>query len=265
MCLRTLIRIGSALTLLVLSSASFAADSTPAYSFKSKVVEVSVGIDDTIRADAPLSANLLAEGKRWADKNRRAALEQKRTSPELFRSGNPWSFDRQYSTDAVVVDRYVSVSRRDYSYTGGAHPNSEVDTILWDRQTGKRISIRPFFNELADGGPTLKAMRDRIIAALKAEKKERGADDDPAMDWSKGIEPSLLKIGPVSLAPSTEAGKSAGLIFRYSPYAVGAYAEGSYDAFVAWEALSPFVSAQGAAIFGGNLPQSARKKDAGDD
>jgi len=251
-----------ALALLALSAASFAAEPAPAYSFKTRTVEITVGLDDLIKADASLSANLLAEGRRWADKNRREAEDEKRTSPELFRGGNPWSFDRQYKTDAVVAGRYVSISRWDYTYTGGAHPNSEVDTILWDRQTAKRISIRPFFNELTDGGPTLTAMRDKIIAALKAEKKERGVEDDPAMDWFKGIEPGLLKIGPVSLAPSTEAGKSSGLMFHYAPYAVGPYVEGSYDAFVPWNDLKPFVSAQGAAIFGGRRPESAKDDSA---
>ena len=33
-----------------------------------------------------------------------------------------------------------------------------------------------------------------------------------------------MKIGPVTLAPSTAAGKSSGLTFHYAPYAVGAYA-----------------------------------------
>ena len=35
-------------------------------------------------------------------------------------------------------------------------------------------------------------------------------------------------IGAVTLAPSTEAGRSSGLTFHYPPYAVGPYAEGEY-------------------------------------
>ena len=71
-----------------------------------------------------------------------------------------------------------------------------------------------------------------------------------------GIQPSLLKIGPISLAPSTEAGKSSGLTFHYSPYAVGAYAEGPYTVFVPWTAFRSHLSQQGAAIFGGQRPES---------
>ena len=103
---------------------------------------------------------------------------------------------RKYETRSVVDGRYVSIIRGDYEYTGGAHPNSSSNTILWDRSAGKRISIRPFFTETADNGPTLKAMRLGVIASLKAEKKARGAEglDEGAID---GIEAKLLKIGPI--------------------------------------------------------------------
>jgi hypothetical protein len=73
---------------------------------------------------------------------------------------------------------------------------------------------------------------------------------------ASGIKPSLLKIGPITLAPSTEPGKSAGLTFHYSPYAVGAYAEGPYTVFVPWTAFRSHLSAEGAAIFGGGRPES---------
>jgi hypothetical protein len=58
----------------------------------------------------------------------------------------------------------------------------------------------------------------------------------------------------VTLAPSTVAGKSSGLTFHFQPYAVGAYAEGSYVAFVAREALTPYLAPQSAALFGGARP-----------
>jgi hypothetical protein len=59
----------------------------------------------------------------------------------------------------------------------------------------------------------------------------------------------------VTLAPSTEAGKSSGLTFHYPPYAVGPYAEGQYIAFVPWESLKPY-SGEGSKIFIGARPKS---------
>jgi Deacetylase PdaC len=231
---------------------AFAADPTPDFSIKSKWVEASIFLDASIKAEPALAANCLAEGKAWVTKNRADADKERKQNPDLFR--NAWSFERKYETRSVVDGRYVSIIRADYEYTGGAHPNSASDTILWDKSANKRISIRPFFNETADNGPTMKAMRQGVIASLEAEKKKRGADGTDA-SAIEGIEARLLKIGPVALAPSTEEGKSSGLNFYYAPYAVGSYAEGEYVAFVPWETLKPYLTPEGVRIFGGARPK----------
>ena len=93
-------------------------------------------------------------------------------------------------------------------------PTVRLTRSCGTRSAGKRISIRPFFTETADNGPTLKAMRQGVIASLKTEKKQRGPEDSD-LSTIEAIEPKLLKIGPVSLAPSTVAGKSSGLTFHY--------------------------------------------------
>ena len=84
----------------------------------------------------------------------------------------------------------------------------------------------------------------------------RDASETATNEWFKGVEPSLLKIGAVTLAPSTEAGKSSGLTFHYPPYAVGPYAEGEYVAFVPWETLKPYLTPEAAHIFGGTRPKA---------
>jgi hypothetical protein len=226
-----------------------------------KYIDASVTLDAAIRADKSLSANLLAEGKRWMEKNRVEAAEEFKTAPELFRDGRAWTFERNYSQTSKVGGRYVSIVRMDYVYTGGAHPNTDIDTILWDADAKKQISVRPFFEETADNGPTLKALRAAALAAVKAEKKARDIYDAGSIDWYKGIEPTLLKVGAVSLAPSTVADKSAGLDFHYPPYAVGPYAEGSYTVFVPWEAFKAYLSPQGVAIFAGDKPPETKTDD----
>ncbi|WP_065756831.1 DUF3298 and DUF4163 domain-containing protein [Bradyrhizobium paxllaeri] len=233
-------------------SSAFAADPKPDFSIKTKWVEASVILDARIKAEPALAANCLAEGKAWATKNKADADKERKQDPDLFH--NAWSYERKYETRSVIDGRYISIIRADYEYTGGAHPNSTSDTILWDKSANKRISIRPFFTETADNGPTLKAMRLGVIASLAAEKKKRGADGTDA-SAIEGIEPKLLKIGPVALAPSTEPGKSSGLNFYYAPYAVGSYAEGEYVAFVPWETLKPYLTPEGARIFGGSRPK----------
>jgi Protein of unknown function (DUF3298) len=256
--LRT-IAIFSAVTAIGIAFPSLAADPKPDAAIKNKNIEARVFLDDKIKADAALAADCLADGKKWLDKNAADAAATRRQDPQFFENGG-WDFERKYSTRSVVADRYVSILRDDYMDTHGAHPNSDVNTILWDKAENKRISIRPFFTETADNGSTMKAMVKAVIASLRVEKKKRETSETATDEWFKGVEPSLLKIGAVTLAPSTEAGKSSGLTFHYPPYAVGPYAEGEYVAFVPWEALKPFLTAEGARIFAGARPKDDAKE-----
>lgn len=231
-----------------------AADPKPDATVKTRSIDARVFLDDKIKADSALATNCLVEGKTWLDKNAAEAAASRKADPQFFKDGG-WDFERKYTVRSVVADRYVSVLRDDYMDTHGAHPNSNVDTILWDKAENKRISIRPFFTETAANGPTMKAMVQGVIASLKAEKKKRDTSETATEEWFKGIEPNLLKIGAVTLAPSTETGKSSGLTFHYPPYAVGPYAEGEYVAFVPWETLKPYLTAEGTRIFGGARPK----------
>jgi hypothetical protein len=234
--------------------AALAADPKPDAAIKNKMIEASVFLDDKIKADPALAADCLAEGKAWAEKNRADAEKERKQDPQMFRNG-AWSMERKYQTRSVVDAHYVSIVRSDYMDTGGAHPNSDVNTILWDRTANKRISIRPFFTESADDGPTMKAMVKAVIVALNIEKKKRDAGETATAEWYKDLKPTLLTIGAVTLAPSTVSGKSSGLIFHYPPYAVGPYVEGEYVAFVPWETLKPYLTPEGANIFGGARPK----------
>jgi hypothetical protein len=229
-------------------------DAKPSASVKNRNLEASVFLDDKVKADTALAADCLAEGRKWIDKNAAEAETSRKQDPVMFRNG-AWSFERKYETRSVVDGRYVSIVRSDYTDTGGAHPNRDVNTILWDTNEKKRISIRPFFTETADDGPTMKAMQKAIIASLNAEKKKRDAGETATAEWYKDLKPTLLKIGAVTLAPSTVSGKSSGLTFHYPPYAVGPYAEGEYVAFVPWETLKPYLTPEGARIFGGTRPK----------
>ena len=247
----------------------------PQISIETKYLEISATIRSELRPFAELFANSLAEGKAWASKTNADTTSEWRNDPKLFR-GQQWLFDRVYELRSVV-DHYVSVVRSDGSYAGGAHPNQHIDTILWDDTARKRVSIRPLFTETADNGPTMTALAQAAklaVAAFKLANDINGYDDStpaakdmtPAQELqhdrfiSDGIKPALLKIGPVTLAPSTEPGKSSGLTFHYSPYDVDPYVEGPYTVFVPWTAFRQYLSPQGAVVFGGEQPKGDEEK-----
>jgi hypothetical protein len=233
---------------------SLAADPKPDATIKTRAIEANVFLEDKIKADPALAAFCLADGRKWLDKNAADAAREMKQDPQFFKDGG-WSFERKFSIRSDVANRYVSIVRDDYMDTHGAHPNTDVNTILWDKAENKPISIRPFFTETADNGPAMTAMQKAIIASLRIEKKKRDSSETATAEWFKGVEPKLLKIGAVTLAPSTEAGKSSGLTFHYPPYAVGPYVEGQYVAFVPWETLKPYLTPEGQRIFGGARPK----------
>ena len=252
-CRTIAMRLSVALSACVLLTAAAAPGQKPAVSIKTKAIEATVIVEKTLDAYPGLMTGLINEGRAAAEKARREADTDRRANPSSFANGRTWTFERTYSQRSVI-GRYVSILRTDDTFQGGAHPNQQIDTILWDRDAKKRISIRPFFKETADKGPAMTAMAKLVRAAVHAEKKRKGIEVEGTPDtddWLKGVEPRLLKLGPVTLAPSAEAGKSAGLTFHFSPYMVGPYAEGPLTAFVAWTDFKDSLSPEGVALFGG--------------
>lgn len=234
----------------------------PTATVSTKTIEATVTIEPKLKAWPGLYDNLLAEGKRELVKWRAQSVADRKDMPDIFRDGRRYSFERGYS-ERSAIGRYVSVVRADYLDGLGAHPNHQTDTILWDATAKKRISIRLFFNESTTGGPALTRLAHLIRVALTAEKKERGievADPDTDTDLAR-VEPDLLKMGAVALVPSTDKDKSAGLIFYFSPYAVGPYVEGDYTAFVPWTGFKSDLSAEGLGLFGGERPDGDEKND----
>jgi hypothetical protein len=252
------------------------AEEKPAVEIKTRAAEITVTIDKELKPVSGLAEDLLAEGQRYVAKSRADADQEYKTNKAWFKDRR-WTYDRSYSFRSLVADRYVSILREDGTYGGGAHPNSRTDTILWDKTLTKRISIRPFFTEMADNGPTMTALAKLVRNATALEKNERRrgelSDDEkkkePKLSIEKlvagdeqireAVQPKLLKIGPISLAPSTAAGKSSGLTFHFSPYDVDAYAAGPYAIFVPWTDLKSFLSPEGAAIFGGERPEKDKE------
>jgi hypothetical protein len=235
----------------------------PDAAINTRAIEASVTIDPALKAHRGLAPRLLAAGNREMAKWRATADKDYRTDSDFFRDGRNYSFARTYD-ERSVIQGHVSILRRDYTYSGGAHPNSFVDTLLWDTKAGKFISIRPFFEETATDGPTLRTLAAAVRAAVIAAKQARGIPPEIANDptWLDGIKPDLTKVGGVALAPSTDRDKSSGLLFYLSPYAVGPYVEGSYTVFVPWAMFKARLSRDGAQLFGGTRPPGDAKHDA---
>jgi hypothetical protein len=255
--------------------ASDADSQKPQISIETKYVEISLTVDTALKPFPELFADCFSEGKAWVNKHNGDTAAEWRDNRKAFR-GLQWSYERDYTLRSIV-GHYTSVVRSDDWFEGGAHPNHQADTILWDNVARKRTNIRGFFVETADNGPTMSALAQLAklaVAAAKLAKDINGYDDDApaAKDMTpeqelqhdsfinNGIKPALLELGPITLAPSTKSGKSSGVTFHYSPYGVGPYVEGPYTVFVPWTKFAQYLSPQGIALFGGERPKDDQEK-----
>ncbi len=248
-------RIIFAAALLALPCAGARADDdVPIYTANTQYVEVDIRIDRRLQAFPKLYARLAAEGRKFGEESKEETAAQWRDDKSVFR-GLAYNFNRVYRLRAAA-GKYVSVIVDESEFTGGAHPNHGSTTILWDREKNVRADFKTLFKDTADNGPDMQALSKLVLDALGAEKKARDVPFEMTDMWFKDWKPEFKMFGEPSLAPSTEAGKSSGVTFHFSPYEVGAYVEGDYVAFVPASALMPLLTPEAQKLFGGERPTS---------
>lgn len=242
----------------VIFSGVFASDGeTTIYTAKKPYVEIEVIVADLLKAYPKLYEQLAAEGKKFGEESERDTAEQWREHRDFFRN-MAHSFDRGYRLQAAA-GKYVSVEISELQFTGGAHPNHEIDTLLWDRELDRRVDFKTLFIDTENNSPAMAALAKIVKDAVIAEKKARGVPVEDDDIWFKEWKPEFEIFGAPGLAPSAEAGKSSGVTFDFSPYAVGAYVEGSYTVFIPAEKIAPFMTAEARALFGGERPRVEQK------
>lgn len=257
-----LLRIAVVALLASAASALAANEPKPVVAISTKAIEAKIVIDPALKVYPALYGRLLATAKRAYDDARKEAQRELKESPDMFTDGRKHYYARSYLVRSAIGP-YISILDREETFTGGAHPNHGVDTLLWDTQTGRMMNIKPFFNEMADNGPALQMLAQAIRVALLVEKKSRDIEiADPARnEWMLNVKPEITSIGGIALSPSTEKGKSSGLIAYFSPYAVGPYAEGEYSVFIPFKEFQSALSPKGASLFGGSRPTGDDKND----
>lgn len=132
----------------------------------------------------------------------------------------PW----EIQTNAKVMyqsDKYITIDISNYSYAGGAHPNSYETLLVFDPKTGQKLTVTDLVSDTA----RLKTM---------AEAKFREARElSPNANLT---EEGYFWDGPFAL-PANIGVTDKGLYFVYNPYEAAAYALGSTDFTISYEAL----------------------------
>ncbi|WEK41720.1 MAG: DUF4163 domain-containing protein [Candidatus Sphingomonas colombiensis] len=152
----------------------------------------------------------------------RDAAEARR---QARKSGFPYrKYETQKTWQLVTnTQRFISLSGKFYSYTGGAHGNSGSLGMLWDKATGRRLEPKQVFTSIA---ALHAAVTAPFCAALNSERtSRRGAapSGDGTFDKCPNVDELTLLLGSSNGSRINRIGLIA------DPYVAGPYAEGSYE------------------------------------
>lgn len=176
---------------------------------------------------AQLNAQLAARAGQEQEGNVRFV---KQSREELKTSGSA-ALDRLFASTSCDIEsatpQAVSLLCLSYAYSGGAHGNSEVEG--WNYALAADGSARPLalWDLLRKSPANEKKLSDLLVAELRRQKASAVVDGG-IKDFVKELDKGGM---PFTILPN-------GLAFHFEPYAVGAYAEGSYRAVIPNRALA---------------------------
>ncbi|HEY3814996.1 MAG TPA: DUF3298 and DUF4163 domain-containing protein [Caulobacteraceae bacterium] len=212
------------------------------YESKAQGVDVSLKLPQALADTPDLHAKLynsgVAELRKFA----------KQSAAEKYDLGVPYEHDVTW-TVAAQTDKLLSLKSVTYDFSGGAHGNTVLGAVLWDRSTKAPIKAPALFRPGADRGK-LDAILCRAIGdAKKAREGDAYTPNDPTWPCPKWSDSVLV------LAPSDQAGKAGGVTFLFSPYAVASFAEGPYEITIPQQAFRDALAAGYIDEFAGNPPK----------
>ena len=130
--------------------------------------------------------------------------------------GSSMTTEEYQSKYSVIFadEKYISFCAEEYSYTGGAHGNTEITVGTIDRKTSRRLRIADFVS--ADKLPELaKILHAKVVKKLGGKENLQG---------------EVRPIGNFCVVKD-------GLKFVYNEYEVACYAVGAVEVLVKWDEM----------------------------
>lgn len=129
------------------------------------------------------------------------------------------------------TDTLLALSARQYSYTGGAHGNIVLRSVIWDRGANRRIAFAELF---ADPKRATAALKPAFCQALDSERKARRGGQ---------LGSNFADCPDFSAYPIVPVGDGAIGIIKVlvPPYEAGPWAEGVYEISLDAGLVRPFL------------------------
>ena len=162
------------------------------------------------------------------DRQRAAlAAESEQARREARQEGFPYN-KHSYTAEWKVVaelPKWLSLSADVATYTGGAHGNYTVQSVVWDKDNLRLMNAIDLFSSPA---ALEEAFGDRFCDGLDRERAERRGepvpeDSEEMFDQCPGIDELEVLVG-------SSNGRTFNRLTVYAgPYVAGPYAEGAYE------------------------------------
>ena len=155
------------------------------------------------------------------------AVESERARREAREEGFPYN-KHSYTAEWKIVaelPKWLSLSADVATYTGGAHGNYTVQSVVWDKDNLRLMNAIDLFSSPA---ALEQACGDRFCEGLDRERAERRGepvpeDSEEQFDQCPGIDELEVLVG-------SSNGRTFNRLTVYAgPYVAGPYAEGAYE------------------------------------
>lgn len=228
------------------------ADTASAIAFADAQLEFSATLPPQDE-NGPIIAKLRKEAEDLLAKTKREVAELRSEATANGQAPLPWDYQINWSVVARSGD-FVSLMGTLYQFSGGAHGMTSTDTRLANTRTGEEIDFSDMMRFGKVPSPAL------VIAACEAVKKAKTdrinsatVFDDPIVCAGPSANVKL-EDASIALAPSNVADRFGGIYVYFDPYAIGPYAEGSYEVVVQQDVFAEDLKPEFKAMFAGTAP-----------
>ncbi len=119
------------------------------------------------------------------------------------------------------TDTTLSVQLKTYSFAGGAHPNTFVTLMVFDKRSGRKLSLE----ELVEDMPRLRQLAEQAFRETR-DIPQGESLDEAGFFWGEGFQ-----------LPEDFAMARDGLLLHYNPYDVAPYVLGPTQFTIPYEKL----------------------------
>ena len=177
--------------------------------------------DVALELDVPVLSGLGSdEGELNAQIREQIVGPAREVAEQADESTNAMSFEVEANTwfenDALIV-----VELNEYSYLGGAHPNSRFGSLLIDVERAALVAPSDLVRDRQAQG--------RFDALIEASLEQRS--DDLFPEWREYVDPATFDSA--AWLPNDD-----GLTLRYSPYELAPYAAGPVELTLDWAGVA---------------------------